>query len=188
MIFLSGFSKGFDLEMWTHIWSGGSLPFLLTETREWELGRARSNPITLIGGTPQGTKLTPQLFCILVNKMASNYKYVIEFVPRLSPSYLNFTFSDIFTFAFSRGMVLNGKKGNEMCISFLQYCPFPPHPVLVGNSRQGVYLSDDLTWNEHVTHIVKKGSKRLYALRALKKCGLSDNQLILVFCSIIRSV
>ena len=52
----------------------------------------------------------------------------------------------------------------------------------------GVHLSDNLTWNEHVTHIVKKGSKRLYAIRALKKCGLTDRQLILVYCSIIRSV
>ena len=52
----------------------------------------------------------------------------------------------------------------------------------------GVHLSDNLTWNEHVFHIVKKGNKRLYAIRALKKCGLTDGQLILVYCSIIRSV
>ena len=42
--------------------------------------------------------------------------------------------------------------------------------------------------DRHVTHTVKKGSKRLYAIRALKKCGLTDRQLILVYCSIIRSV
>ena len=52
----------------------------------------------------------------------------------------------------------------------------------------GVHLSDNLTWNEHVSHIVKKGSKWLYAIRALKKCGLIDRQLILVYCSIIRSI
>ena len=84
------------------------------------------------------------------------------------------------------------KKSKEMCISFLQYCPFPPARLLVGSSLienvscyklLGVNLSDNLTWNEHVTHIVviaKKGSKRLYALRAVKKCGLTDRQLILV--------
>ena len=94
-------------------------------------------------------------------------------------------------------MVLNGKKCEEMCIRFLQYCPFPPAPLLVGSSLiekvscyklLGVHLSDNLTWNEHVTHIVKKGSKRLYAIRALKKCGLTDRQLILVHCSTTRSV
>ena len=80
---------------------------------------------------------------VLVNSMASNctnrVKYVddttvMEFVPRLSPSYLNFTVLDIYSFASSRGMVLNGKKSKEMCISFLQYCPFPPAPLLVGSS------------------------------------------------------
>ena len=59
---------------------------------------------------------------------------VKEFVPRLSSSYLNFTVSDIYSFASSRGMVLNGKKCQEMCISFLQYRPFPPAPLLVGSS------------------------------------------------------
>ena len=49
-------------------------------------------------------------------------------------SYLNFTVSDIYSFASSRGMVFNGKKCKEMCISFLQYCPFPPSPLLVGSS------------------------------------------------------
>ena len=84
-----------------------------------------------------------------------------------------------------------------MCISFLQYCPFPPAPLLVGSSLiekvsccklLGVHLSDSLTWNVHVTHVVKIGSKRLYAIHALKKYRLSDGQLILVYCSIIRSV
>ena len=69
-----------------------------------------------------------------------------------------------------------------MCISLLQYCLFPLAPLLVGSSLiekvscyklLGVHLSDNLTWNEHVTHIVKKGSKRLYAIRALKKCRLT---------------
>ena len=59
---------------------------------------------------------------------------VTEFVPRLSPSYLNFTVLDIYLFASSRGMVLNHKKCKEMSISFLQYCLFPPAPLLVGSS------------------------------------------------------
>ena len=121
----------------------------------------------------------------------------MEFVPRLSPSYLNLNVLDIYSFASSRGMVLNSKKCKEMCMRFLQYCPFPPAPLLAGSSLietiscyklLGVHLSDNLTRNEHVTHIVKKGSKRLYSIRALKKCALTDRLLILVNCSIIRSV
>ena len=101
------------------------------------MGEALSPPIWLNGGFPQGTKLAPLLFCILVNRKASNctnrVKYVddatvMEFVPRLSPSYLNFTVSDIYSFASSRGMVLNGKKCKEMCISFFAVLPVSPSP------------------------------------------------------------
>ena len=75
--------------------------------------------------------------------------------------------------------------------------PVPASPLLAGSSLieniscyklLGVHLSDNLTWNEHVTHIVKKGSKGLYSIRALKKRALTDRLLILVNCSIIRSV
>ena len=216
-MFFSDFSKGFDLvnhnvllreldnlDVDPHLvrWIAA---FLTNRNRRVRVGEALSPPIWLNGGIPQGTKVAPLLFCILLNRMVSNctnrVKYVddatvMEFFPRLSLSYLNFTVWDIYSFAHSRGMVLNGKKCKEMCISFLQYCPFPPAPLLVGRSLiekvscyklLGVHLSKTLTWNEHVTHIVKKESKRLYAIRALKKCGLTDRPLILVYCSIIRS-
>ena len=52
----------------------------------------------------------------------------------------------------------------------------------------GVYISDDLSWNAHIQHIVKKPKKRLYALRTLKKSGLTITQLVQVYCSIVRSV
>ena len=117
--------------------------FLTNRNQRVTVGEALSPPIWLNDGTPQETKLAPLLFCIPGNRMASNcinrVKYVddataMEFVPRLSPSYLNFTVSDICSFVSSRGIVLNSKKCKEMCISFLQYCPFPPAPLLVGSS------------------------------------------------------
>ena len=52
----------------------------------------------------------------------------------------------------------------------------------------GVYISEDLSWNVHIEHIVKKANKSLYALRALKKSGLTIKQLVQVYCSIVRSV
>ena len=111
----------------------------------------------------QGTKLAPLLFCILVNRLASKrtnrVKYVddatvMEFVSRLSLSYLNFIVSEIYSFASSRGMVLNSKKCKEMRINIWQYFPFPPAPLQVGSpliekvscyKMLGVHLSDNLT-------------------------------------------
>ena len=138
-MFFSDFSKGFDLvdhnvllreldnlDVDPHLVRWIAV-FLTNRNQRVKVREALSPPIWLNGGTPQGNKLAPFLFCILVNRMVSNctnrVKYVddatvMEFVPRLSPSYLNFTVSDIYSFAYSRGMVLNDKKCKVMCISF----------------------------------------------------------------------
>ena len=80
----------------------------------------------------------------------------------------------------------------------MQYSPFvPPVPLTVGGSviervvtykLLSFYISNDLLWNAHIKHIVKKANKRLYALCALKKSGLTITQLVQMYCSIVRSV
>ena len=198
-IFFSDFSKGLDLvdhnvllselnnlDVGPHLirWIAA---FLTNRSQRVRIGNSLPPPVRLNGGTAQGTKLAPLLFCILVNGMAAKckrrVKYVddptaMEIIPRCSPSYLPFTVSDIYTYAFLRGMKLSSKKCKEMIINFMQYSPFLPAPLTVGGSAiervvtyklLGVYISDDLSWNGHIEHIVKKANKRLYALRALKK-------------------
>ena len=114
---------------------------LTNRSQRVRIGNSLSPPVRLNGGTPQGTKLPPLLFCILVNGMAakckSRVKYVddataMEIIPRCSPSYLPFTVSDIYTYAFLRGMKLNSKKCKEIIINFMHYSPFPPVPFTVG--------------------------------------------------------
>ena len=216
--FFSDFSKGFDLvdhnvllselnnlDVDPHLvrWI---VAFLTNRSQRVRIGNSLSPPIGLNGGTSQGTKRAPLLLCILVNGMAakckSRVKYVddataMEIIPRCSPSYLPFTVSDIYTYASLRGMKLNLKKCKEMIINFMQYSPFPPVPLTVGGSviervltykLLGVYISEDLSWNVHIEHIVKKANKRLYALRTLKKSGITTMQLVQVYCSIVRSV
>ena len=52
----------------------------------------------------------------------------------------------------------------------------------------GVYLTSDLKWTKHVTHIFSKASERLYALRLLKRNGVQSSNLRRVFCCFIRPV
>ena len=51
----------------------------------------------------------------------------------------------------------------------------------------GVIITNDLSWNEHCDSIHKKATKRLFVLRTLKRVGLGTNDLMLVYCSIVRS-
>ena len=52
----------------------------------------------------------------------------------------------------------------------------------------GVIISNDLSCNEHCDSIHKKATKRLFVLRTLKRVGLGTNDLVLVYCSIVRSI
>ena len=51
-----------------------------------------------------------------------------------------------------------------------------------------MYISSDLTWSHHVDYICTKASKRLYALRTLKRAGTSSNDLVSVYCSSVRPI
>ena len=93
-------------------------------------------------------------------------------------------------------MKLNSKKCKEMIISFLQYhLPLDNAIYIDGSPVQsvssfkllGVLLREDLSWCDHVDYVIKKANSRLYALRKLKKAGLSDKDLVTIYSSFIRS-
>ena len=52
----------------------------------------------------------------------------------------------------------------------------------------GVTISSDLKWSAHIDSITTKAAKRLYLLRQLKRAGISSSDLVLFYCSVIRSV
>ena len=52
----------------------------------------------------------------------------------------------------------------------------------------GLTIANDLTWNDYVTEITKKVSKRLYFLTQLKRAGVPKQNLALFYLSCVRSV
>ena len=96
------------------------LAFLSERSQRVRVGKSLSPPVSPHGGIPEGTKLAPLLFAILVNRLAVTWpcklKYVddttvFEAIPRSSPSYLPLIVNDISRFSSLRGMRLNRKKG-----------------------------------------------------------------------------
>ncbi len=82
------------------------------------------------GGLPQGTKLGPLLFAVLVNSLLKDWpgrvKFVddttaLEIIPRCSPGVLPIVVNQISYYANQRGMKLNPRKCKEMGITFLKY-------------------------------------------------------------------
>ena len=179
--------------------------FLCHRQQRVKIDGILSPPISPRGGIPQGTRLAPLLFAVLVNRLAEDWstrlKYVddatvIELIPRNSPSYLPIVASDINKFSSHRNMRLNAKKCKEMVFDFLQYKSTTLSPLMIGGAvidrvqsykLLGLHISNDLTWNSHCETVYKKAVKRLYGLRVLKKAGMSTGDLVSVYCSIVRS-
>ena len=52
----------------------------------------------------------------------------------------------------------------------------------------GVTISDDLSWNAHITEVIKKAAKRLYFLVQLKRARVPRKDLCLFYITCVRSV
>ncbi|KAI8493050.1 hypothetical protein Bbelb_290540 [Branchiostoma belcheri] len=163
---------------------------------------------TLTCGVPQGTKLGPLVFLALVNDaLPSNetssdtFKYVddisvsesrlVSVTPRIQEDIDGLT-----RWTDTNYMSLNPEKCKVMFFCFAKNPPPPPeisigpsHLEVVHSARiLGIMLQHNIKWNEHVTTIVGKGSKRLYVLRNLKKHGLDMSDLVLIYIGFVRPV
>ena len=104
--------------------------------------------------------------------------------------------NDINTWCMRNDMKLNQTKCKDMIISFALERPkldpifIEEHELVPVSSAKilGMYISVDLKWNTHITHIVSKASKHLYFLRLLKRSGVDRYSLLTVFTTCIRPV
>ena len=169
-VFFADFSKGFDL-------IDHKLNVLITELlgvhiciRNW-IGvflTSRRQPVTIngivspsvfpYGGIPQGTRLPPLLFALLVIRLLSYWPYrvkyvddtfVCELIPRCSPSYLSYYASDNCHFAAEGGVRLNRKRCRELIINFLQFQPAQVSELqLMGSATRRIHSYKILGLND----------------------------------------
>ena len=176
-------------------------------TQRVKIGDSFSDWTHTHAGVPQGTKLGPILFLIMVNDLASssplNLDHWIfvddlttsETVPRLEHPKMQPNIINLETWSESNYMKLNPKKCKEMCVCFLKNKPNLQPITIYGNQIErvsshellGVVIQDDLKWSNHIDMITKKGSKRLHILRVLR-CSLIPANALKVYLSLIRPV
>jgi hypothetical protein len=96
------------------------------------------------------------------------------------------------------GMILNIQKTKEMLIHFGKKLSKESIPQLLIHSKPiervdtfkllGVIISSDLSWGPHISYLLGKISKRYYIIFQLARIGIPQHEIVLIYCTIIRSV
>ena len=145
------------------------------------------------GGVPQGTKLSPVLFVLMINDLQTkcdSYKYVDD-------TCIVYTGSDsqvpnrqeaadaAYLWTMQNYMKINKRKTKELVIDFSETRTNFPTIRIDGTDTQrvteakilGITITSNLTWDVHVDEITRKAGKRLFLL-------LQD--LLTVYTTVVR--
>ena len=162
--------------------------FLSSRRQAVKINMVQSEWNYINGGVPQGTKLGPMLFLVMINDLelksynTSHWKYVDDItisvsLPRHGQSTLQSDLDVIQQWTERNEMKLNAKKCKEMTISFLRQSPdaAPLHingqllnPV-TSFKVLGVIFNHQLKWSDNVDMMVKVPMKRKLSLSSLKE-------------------
>ena len=137
----------------------------------------------------------------LASSSTDHWKYVddvtiSESLKKNEVSVLQSDLNSIERWSVNNNMKLNGKKCKEMIVGFARSENDIPRLLIDGLPLDlvssfkilGLTMNNKLNWQDNTKALVKKASKRLYIIRVLQRCGLSSNDLLLVYFSMVRSI
>ena len=182
------------------------IDFLRSRQQRVKLNGVFSDWLHVPAGVPQGTRLGPWLFLVMINDLRlppgflmwkfADDTTVSEVVPPAKQSSLQQAANYIHDWSKENHPQLNPIKCKEIQTNFKRSPPCYSPVTLEGVEFEkvssakvlGVNISSDLKWSAHIGSITVKAAKRLYLLRQLKRAGIDCNVLVRFYCSVIRSV
>jgi len=183
-----------------------SLAFLQDRKQFVSVGNTNSTILTSNAGTPQGTIAGPNDFKLLINDLHFNINCA-KYVDDITMSSISTDPNDrslqssadhACTWSAVNGMFINEIKTKEMLIHFgTKTDTNSVHGITINGKLiervdtfklLGIIISSDLSWQAHVTYMLKKVSKRIFCINNLARAGINDSDIIHVYIAIIRSV
>ena len=180
--------------------------FLRNRQQRVKLSGVFSDWLDVPAGVPQGTRLGPWLFLAMINDLRLPEEFLMwkfaddttvsEVVPASKLSTLQQAADYIYDWSQENHLQLNPSKCKEIRTCFKRTPPSFPGVSIEGVEFEtvssakvlGVTISSDLKWSAHIDSITTKAARRLCLLRQLKRAGIASSDLVLFYCSVIRSV
>ena len=159
-----------------------------------------------IAGAPQGTRAGPNCFKLLIRDLSFRIPYikyvddvsVVSISSDTNDDSLQQALRELLSWCAVNGMHLNTNKTKEMILTFSKRLRTNNYEPLMADSVSiervtdfkilGVIISADLSWSKHVRYIVSKASKRFFAICQLVRCGFASDDILKVYCTLVRPV
>ena len=158
----------------------------------------------LRGGMPQGSRLGPLSFIVIIDDLATHCgldKFVDDTTlsellpPSASVSNMPLYFESILTWTVNNDMQINISKTKEIILGRISQDNLELLSTPAGTVERvttfkllGIHLDDTLTWSTHVNAITSKATKRLYFLKQLTRAGVPCQELLHFYTAVIRPV